>query len=247
MAKVNIQSLSASSRWLKCTASLLYNKDFKANPNTTKGNLIHEVSALRLKEIFFKENHNEEIERLKRDIFVDKNDKTITAKWDKDCEKTHEGYINYAIKMYNQYEPHTVEIEKKINVVWYGFKKFGYIDLVMISDDYIIIIDLKSGRTRVESEDNSQMLMYAIGKIQEEQEKEKKFYGNYIISICQSLVGNIKAYEYNLKQISNFYSSHAKKMEEILFDNLQYDPSEKACKYCDHRASCNERIKKGVL
>ena len=127
--------------------------------------------------------------------------------------------------MYKQYEPHTVEIEKKINLTWYGFKKYGFIDLVMISDDYTIIIDLKSGRTRVESEDNSQMLMYAIGKIQEEQVKNSEFNGRYIISICQSLVNNIKAYEYSLNQISRFYSSHAKKMEEILFDRLQFDPS----------------------
>lgn len=247
MAKVNIQSISASSRWLKCTASLLYNKDFKSNINTLKGNLIHEVSALRLKEIFFKENHSDEIERLKTSDYVDNNDKSLITRWDNDCEKTHEGYINYAIKMYKQYEPHTVEIEKKINLTWYGFKKYGFIDLVMISDDYTIIIDLKSGRTKVESEDNSQMLMYAIGKIQEEQAKKSEFNGRYIISICQSLVNNVKAYEYSLNQISRFYSSHAKKMEEILFDRLQYDPSETACKWCDHRANCNERIKKGVV
>ena len=247
MAKVNIQSISASSRWLKCTASLQYNKDFKSNINTLKGNLIHAVSALKLKEIFFKEDHSEEIEKLKKNPYVDSNDKTLIAKWDSDCEKTYEGYISYAIKVYKQYEPHTIEIEKKIYVTWYGFKKYGFIDLVMISDDYIIIIDLKSGRTKVESEDNSQMLMYAIGKIQEEQVNKTNFNGNYIISICQSLVSNIKAYEYSLKQISKFYSSHAKKMEEILFDKLQYDPSEVACKYCDHRTVCNERIKKGVV
>ena len=149
--------------------------------------------------------------------------------------------------LYKQYEPHTVEIEKKITLTWYGFKKYGFIDLVMISNDYTIIVDLKSGRTRVESEDNSQMLMYAIGKIQEEQEKKTGFNGKYIVSICQPLVNNIKAYEYSLNQISKFYVSHAKKMEEILFDRLQYDPSETACKWCDYRTNCNERIKKGVL
>ena len=247
MSKVMIQSISASSRWLKCTASLQYNKDFKANINTLKGNLIHDVSALRLKEIFLEENHQEEIERLKTSDFVDNNDKTLVTRWDNDCEKTHEGYINYAIKVYKQYQPHTIEIEKKVNLSWYGYKKYGFIDLVMISDDYTIIIDLKSGRTKVESEDNSQMLMYAIGKIQEEQAKNSDFTGRYIISICQSLVNNIKAYEYSLNQIARFYASHKKAMEEIIKGELQYRPDPTACKYCDFRDKCTERIKKGVI
>lgn len=245
--KAKIQSISASSRWLQCTKSLDYNKEFKSNIHALKGNLIHEVSALRLREIFFNEDHKEKIELLKTNIYVDSNDKTLKTEWDNDCTKTSDGYIEYAIKLRKQFEPHTIEIEKKIWITWYGYKKYGYIDLVMISDSRVIIVDLKSGRTKVESEENSQMLMYAIGQIQEMKTTHPNFVGNYIVAVCQPLISNIKAQEHSLGQVARFYNSHWLKMDEIIEGNLKYDPSPVACKYCDFRDNCVERIKKGVV
>lgn len=247
MGKIALQSISASARWLKCTASLQWNKDFIENVNTLKGNLIHKVIALRLKEIFFKENHREYIKKLKTDDYVSEKNKDLKTKWDNDCEKTFDGCIAYARKMYNQYKPHTIEIEKKVNLIWYGYKKFGYIDFIMISDEYTIIIDWKTGRTVVENDDNSQMLMYAVGKIQE-QRKQKDFTPmRYIISICQPLLKLKPPFQYTINQISRFYNSHKKAMDEIISGNLVFRPSSLACKWCDHRDSCNERIKQGVV
>ena len=245
--KIALQSISASSRWLSCTASLLFNKDFNINVNTLKGNLIHEVSALKLREIFFNENHEKEIEKLKTEKYIDERNKELSAKWDSDCKNTCEKYVSYALKMFELYQPHTIEIEKKIDLEWHGYKKIGNIDLVMISNDYMIIIDLKSGRTKIETDDNSQMLMYMVALIQEEQRKGNVFIGKYIISICQSLIANIVAYEYSLNSIARFYASQSNAMEEISSGNLKYRPSKKACKYCDHRDSCNERIKQGIV
>lgn len=247
MAKVKLQSVSASSRWLQCTKSLEHNKTFTQNIYATKGNLIHLVASLRLREIFHKENHSDEIDRLMKEDYVNEQDKTIVAKWDNDCQSTYERYINYAIMMYKKYEPHTIEIEKKTWITWYGHKKYGFIDLIMISDDYTIIIDLKTGRGKVESEENSQMLMYAIGKIQEQAQQKDKFVGKYILSICQTLINNVEEVEYSLSWISRWYNSHILKMREINTGELQFDPSPTACKWCDYRDSCNARIKKGVV
>lgn len=244
---VKLQSISASSRWLQCTKSLEYNKDFKSNVFTLKGNLIHEVSALRLREIFFKENHQEAIERLKTSIYVDEKDSNLKTEWTNECEKTSDGYINYALRLYQQFNPHTIEIEKKINVRWYGYEKFGYIDLLMISNDYTIIVDLKTGRGEVETQENSQMLIYTLGQIQETNNKKEMFLGNYITAICQPLINNIKAVEYSKKHIVFFYRSFANKMEEIISGNLQYSPSPVACKYCDYRNKCAERMRQGIL
>lgn len=245
--KIPLQSISASARWLQCTVSLIHNQEFVANVNTVKGNLIHEVSALRLREIFFEEDHKEEIERLKSEPYVDRNDPSIIAKWDNDCTKTSEGYVEYAIKLYHQFEPDEIEVEKEITLNWYGYKKKGYIDLVMKNKDHIVIVDLKTGRGRVETEDNSQMLMYAIAKAQEELDNKTFFIGNYIVSIFQPLINNTQAFQYSLKQLTTFYHSHREKMNEIIKGELKYDPSPEACRFCDYRHKCNARIKKGIL
>lgn len=244
MSKIKLQSISASSRWLQCSASLKYNQSFTENVHTLKGNLIHNVSALRLREVFFNENHTVEIEKLKNEKYVSQNDPNLFAVWDSDCEKTSEGYVNYAIKLNKQYTPHTIEIEKKQWLKWYDYDKYGYVDLLMISDDYIIIVDLKTGRGAVDTEENTQMLLYAIGVIQEYTKKNNKA---FILSIYQPLINNTQAFEYSLGQISQFYASKRDKMNEIITGELKYDPSPTACKWCDYRDSCNERIKKGVI
>lgn len=247
-ATIKLQSISASSRWLQCSASLQYNNVFRENIHTLKGNLIHEVSALRLREVFFNENHTEQIEKLKNENYKSEKDKDLFVKWDNDCEKTSEGYVNYAIRLNKQYTPHTIEIEKKQMLKWYGYDKYGYIDLLMISDDYMIVVDLKTGRGAVETEENSQMLLYATGVIQEYTRKNNKvFDGKYILSIYQPLINNTQAFEYSLGQISQFYASKRDKMNEIITGELKYDPSPTACKWCDYRDSCHERIKKGVI
>lgn len=247
MSKIKLGSISASSRWLQCTKSLEYNQTYTPNIYALKGNLIHEVVALRLKQIFFEEEHQKEIEALMTSDFVDNQDKSLVVRWDRECDTISESYVNYAMKLYQQYEPHTIEIEKKVWLTWYGYKKYGFIDLIMISDDYTIICDLKTGRGKVETEENTQMLLYAIGKIQEENKKGSNFVGKYILTVCQPMIRNIEAYEYSLNQISRFYNSHILKMKQVLSGDLQYDPSPIACKWCDYREHCNARIAKGVV
>ena len=72
MSKIKLQSISASSRWLQCSASLKYNQGFTENVHALKGTLIHNVSALRLREVFFNEDHTAEIEKLKNEKYVRK-------------------------------------------------------------------------------------------------------------------------------------------------------------------------------
>ena len=52
--KIKTQSISASHRWLNCTASLLYNdKPFQETEVSLNGSMIHEVGVLDIKKIIF--------------------------------------------------------------------------------------------------------------------------------------------------------------------------------------------------
>ena len=245
--EVKLQSISASERWLQCTQSLEYNQTFSASEASVYGSLIHEVCSLRLDEIFNQKDNSERIKFLKENTYHDKNDPSITANWNAGAEKIYKSYIDYALSLYNKHKPHKVLLEEKVDVMWYGYSKYGYIDLVMFCKNGVIIVDLKTGWNKVDVINNSQMLMYLLGLVQKYPElvESQSYIGE--ISICQPTVDNIVSQSITTYNLSTFYKNKSDKMQEIITGDLQYDPSEKACKYCDYRASCNARIKAGVL
>lgn len=242
-------SPSSSSRFLKCTASLPYNLGFSENKHTLKGNLQHDVAFLRLEQIFENKDNSKKIEQLtdKNNFYESRNDPSLRVKWDKNCEITVNNYIRYVKQMRDQFKPKTVLLEQFVKMNFYGNKINGKVDCAMIlPNNDLIIIDLKTGRGYVETEDNDQMLMYAFGFIQDVHKKLKVVPKNITISISQSIINNTKAVKYTLEQMMAWYRDQAQPMKEINTNNLKFRPSKEACKFCQHREDCNERIKAGV-
>ena len=144
------------------------------------------------------------------------------------------------VKAYDHPEK-KIFIEKKINLKFYGYEKYGFADFVLLTPDVLCIIDLKTGRNEVSADNNSQMLLYTIGLIQEFGARKRN-----ITAISQPILNSVNAYEYTKRQLNAWYKNQAQVLYEIAENKLVYRPSEKVCKYCDHRDFCNERIKKGV-
>lgn len=241
---------SSSQRFLTCTASLPYNLGFSENIYTLKGNLQHKVAFLRLDQYFNDNDHDKEIEKLTNpdNDFISKNDKELKTHWDNGCEKTVDSYISYVKRLEKQFKPKMVFLEYFIKMKFYGNKINGVVDLAMVMDNNnIIIVDLKTGYNKVEAEDNSQMLMYGYGMIQDLYKKTKKTPKKIIISIAQSSINNTIAVEYSLNQMIQWYKDQARPLKEINTNKLVFRPSPKACKYCEHRDECNERIRQGVV
>lgn len=241
--KIKIQSLSASQRWLSCTASLLYNKKpFVETETTLNGSLGHKIAELMLRNYFFGENTKEEINMLKKEPFKSTDGK-ISVKCTPRILDIAENYVNYVKSVVKTYDnpDKALFIEEKIDLKFYGYEKTGYADFVLLTPELIYIIDLKTGRNKVDADGNSQMLLYAIGFIQKFGLRPR-----IINAIVQPSIYSINAYEYTKDQVNEWYKNQAQSMTEIAEEKLVYRPSEKACKYCDHREFCNERIKKGV-
>jgi len=243
-------SPSSSERFLTCTASLPYNIEFTENEATLKGNLQHSVAFLRLAQIYMGKDHTKEIERLTdySHEYVSTRTPSLKVKWDKDCERTVDNYIGYIKRMVQQFQPSMIAFEFRVKMTFFDNAINGVVDCVMVlPNNDIIIIDLKTGRVKVETEDNSQMLMYAYGIAQDLYKKTEAIPQNIIVSICQSLVNNTKAVKYSVSQLAKWYSDNAQAMFEINTDKLVFRPSKNACHYCQHRADCNERIRAGVV
>lgn len=242
--KIKLQSLSASARWLSCTASLLFNNEpFTETKTTLMGSLGHKIAELMLKEYFFGENNAAELHALRHEPYYNE-EGNIKVQCTHKLWTIAQDYVQYVKTVARQFnhDEKKIFIEKKINLKFYGHEKNGFADFVLITPELIFIIDLKTGRNEVDADENSQMLLYAIGLIQEFGVRQR-----IITAISQPLIKKTHAYEYTKEQIILWYKKNSQAMREINENKLVYRPSEKACKYCDNRNFCNERIKQGIL
>jgi len=243
-------SPSASGRFLTCTASIQHNTGVSENEITLRGSLQHEVAYLVLKQELFGEYHQDKIDQLQNpeNTYVGREREDVFVRWQKEFNPTIINYVDYIKNLKSQYNPIEIFLEYKVKMKFHDVELKGTIDCAMLLENGdLIIVDLKTGRSRVETEDNNQMLMYAYGMIQDIYAKTNKAPNNIVISICQSLIYNTQAVSYTLKQLFDWYVEKAKPMEEIKTGNLVYRPTKDACKFCQFKHKCNERIKKGVI
>lgn len=243
-------SPSLSPRFLQCTKSLDYVEQFSENKYTLKGSLIHEVAGLMLEEYFYGYDNSEKLNELtdENNIYVGRNPHNVKLNvyWDKEASETVLNYIAYIKALAEKYPPKTVYIEHKIKMVFYDNEMYGTLDFAILThDNLLIVVDLKTGRNKVDIDDNSQMLLYAYG-LMKELEKENIYIDDFIIAVSQSIIYNVKALQYTRKLLCAWHDKQAFKMEEINSGFLEYDPSPIACKYCPFRERCVTRINKGV-
>jgi hypothetical protein len=243
-------SPSASGRFLVCTASIQHNTGVSENEITLRGSLQHEVAYLKLKQELFGEDTQEKIEQLQNpeNVYVGREREDVFVRWQPEFNPTISNYVDYIKRLKEEYRPVEIFLEYKVKMKFHDVQINGTVDCAMLLENGdLIIVDLKTGRSKVETEDNNQMLMYAYGIVQDIYAKTNKLPQNIIISICQSLIYNTQAISYTLKQIFDWYVDKSKPMEEIKTGNLVYRPAKDACKFCQFKHKCNERIKKGVI
>ncbi len=243
-------SPSASGRFLTCTASVQHNTGSGENETTLKGTLQHQVAFLKLDQMINLTNHEPEIALLTdlNNWYEGRDNNGIKVKWSKDYDITVNNYIDYISRIINQYNPKEIMLEYKVKMMFHDVEISGTIDCAMILESGdLIIIDLKTGRTPVKTEDNNQMLMYAYAVVQDRWRQKKSIPQNVIVSIFQSLINNTRAVSYTMTQLMDWYINQSQSMEEIKEDKLVYRPSKEACKFCQFNQKCIERIKKGVV
>lgn len=242
-------SPSSADRFLTCTASVQYTSIFTENKYTLLGNLQHKVAQLRLEELFKNKDNAEKIDILTNYENFYRSDKNpeLKVQWTKECENIVDDYVSYVKQLSEQLQPKDIFFEMWIKMKFHDNNIRGIADCVMVlQNNDVVIIDLKTGRKKVDIEDNNQMLLYAYGIIQETYNRIKEVPQNATIIIVQSIAYNTNALKYDLKQMIEWYTQQAKPMTEINTNNLVYRPNKKACVFCPFREKCNERIRKGV-
>jgi hypothetical protein len=231
-------SASSASRWLACTASPRFEENF---PETTsayaeEGRLAHSFCELKVLKKFTtsitQKTFTTRINKLKKN-----------EKYQPEMEKTSDLFIEHLTELAMSYDaPPYVAAEVRVDFSEYVPEGFGTCDNIMIGGDTITITDYKHGKgVPVSAEQNSQMMLYALGALK----KYAPIYGDTIkkarlcidqpriqkeLSIWETTVDELKAWGTSIRPIA----------EKAFMGLGEYVPGEH-CRFCRGKAQCKAR------
>lgn len=147
-----ILSASASSRWLHCTPSARLERKFPdtSSPYAEEGTLAH-AYAERFLNLFLKTGKT-----------------TVAIKDNAEMQEAVQAYVNICVEKINEARTASpdaqIKVEQRLDFSRWVPEGFGTGDMVMVSDKYFEIVDLKYGKgVPVSAINNSQMRLYALG------------------------------------------------------------------------------------
>jgi len=213
VSKHAIWSPSSSPYWYNwgegCTARvLLPAKPETSSPAAEEGTRLHGVAEdLLLREV-----------------------KVAPADWEK-----IRPYVEY-VQQYDLNPKLTTTIEVRVNLEPVTGEKgaAGTVDALVCGDDYLEVIDLKTGSQAV-SPMSSQLLMYAYATV-----LEVDYQGAEVV--CTIVQGDeVKSHTYELSELLEMGRSIRNYVDRHRYERV-YRPSNKNCQWCPHAVDCTALV-----
>lgn len=233
-------SASASHRWLNCPGSLLLEEQYpeQTSEYAEEGELAHEVAEAKASRYYIKGYGDVTLKKAMAELKKNKF-------WNKDMDGYTDAYLNYLKTLSNGMEgkPY-VAIEKRVNYDKYAKGGFGTADCIMIQGDTIHICDFKYGKgVRVEAEENTQLMLYALGAHSE--------YGfiypikKTVPHIIQPRLNNCSSWVTSIEDLLKFGKYVKKQSDLALSGEGEFVPGEH-CRFCKAKATCKARAEENI-
>jgi len=215
-------SPSSSSRWLTCTASVKASEDYEntSNPAARWGTEVHYIGEQLLKGATIEVGQT---------LVED----GISFVVDKERLDVAEDYTDYCRSLYTKTSE--VLVEETFNLASVSQGQFGTSDCTIIDNNHLHIIDLKTGHNIVHAENNSQLMLYGIGAVDYLEFHDIE---EITLHIVQTRAGHISAWTLTRKMLEDFRIQAQDIAKKILADNVEFNPNDKACKWCPHQVNC---------
>jgi hypothetical protein len=218
-------SASGSAKWSLCPGSVFAEKDF---PNTTsvfaeEGTAAHELAELLLR-------GDDELTLVGDVIGVTLPDSGVVVTQDMyDYVQTYVSYVNSISG--------ELFVEQRVDFSHIAPDGFGTSDAIVINDNTMTIIDLKYGKgVRVDAENNTQGILYALGAVND--------YGMLFhiktinIVIVQPRLDHISEWTIGIDELNRWGERLKQAAELALSENAPRSPGEKQCQWCRAKATC---------
>ncbi|KHM51620.1 Protein of unknown function [Anaerovibrio lipolyticus DSM 3074] len=222
-----ILSASASHRWLECTPSARLEADLpdKTSEYAEEGTKAHALAEKRLNK-----------------YLAGKNLKTKPKDVDGEMWEATGQYVDICIEKINEAKSASpdaeVHVEERLDFSPWVPEGFGTGDMVLVSDAYIEVIDLKYGKgVKVSAENNSQMMLYALGLYN----SYGLLYGaeKVRMTIVQPRIDNLSTAEISVKDLLAWGES-IKPVAQKAFKGEGERCAGEHCKFCKGKATCRK-------
>ena len=239
-------SPSAAHRWLNCTRSVALEEQFPDSTSDAalEGTIAHAICALLLTALKAQGTYDvEEIQTIAQQGGDGYTAEEYADWYSADMMQYAEGYANY---VWNEYQAQlkttrdtVLMVETKIDITAYGKDMTGTTDATIVSDSILHIFDFKYGRgVRVDAKDNPQMMIYALGNV-EEHSSMYAFKG-VTMTIYQPRIGNIVSYGMLVKDLKKWGSLTLKPKASDAYEGKGKFAAGAWCKFCKAKAVCRE-------
>ena len=229
-----LASPSAAERWFKCAGSVLANADmpYETSLAAANGTLIHHMTEMLLKD------------RLRdmtlRDYWLDRKEviEDFEIEIDEEMINCAEVYVDYILKREEELGARRV-IEEKVYLNEISDKCYGTADCILLAENRICVIDLKSGKWAVDPVKNKQLMIYGLGALTR--------YGGgnpditMELTIVQPRVKNqIKTFEISAPNLVEWGFTDLKQATDACDEESpQYNFGDH-CRFCNAKADCDE-------
>lgn len=155
-------SASSSHRWINCTPSVRLEEQYpdKGSDYAAEGTLAHAICELKLRKtytVMTQKQYTTALNKLKK-----------TPEYKEEMQGYTDTYVEYIHDItYKQGSIPYVGIEKQVSYDKYASGGFGTADCIIVYGNTIHVIDFKYGQgVPVSAENNSQLMLYAIGAVE---------------------------------------------------------------------------------
>lgn len=237
-------SPSSSARWINCPPSARLAEQFPDTGGTdaSKGTLAHAIAELKARKYFLEpmstRTYNSRLKKLKEDPL-----------YDKGMDAATDMYLDYLKNLaigFGSAAPF-VALENQVSYQKYAQDGFGRADCIMIGGGRLCVCDYKNGSgVPVDAENNSQMLLYALGAL----ETYNMIYGSSIqdihLAIIQPNAGGVKEWSLTRKELEEWGETVAKPAAALAWEGKgDFCPGPWCEKYfCPAKGQCTARARK---
>lgn len=223
-----ILSASGAHRWLACTRSARIEAELPDNAGAAaaEGTLAHEVAEQRLKNLLAKEPITIKLDEINAEM-----QEAVDRYVDTCMEKINEAW--------RESPDAEVHVEERLDFSEWVPEGFGTGDMVIMSDEYIEVIDLKYGKgVPVSAVENPQMRLYALGLYA----KYGTLYGadKVRMTIVQPRLDSISSDELTVKELLAWGNDVVGPKAQLAWKGKGDFVAGDHCRFCKARATCRK-------
>lgn len=231
-----VLSASGADKWLNCPPSARLEESYPdtSSPYAKEGTLAHEIAEFKARNYF--------IETLPKRTFTSKLNKFKKDElYQNEMDEYTESYLEYIKEVAMKYpsKPY-IALEKKIDFSKYVPDGYGTCDCILIHGNDMHIIDFKYGKgVQVSAENNSQLMLYALGAL----EAYSMLYQieTVHLSIFQPRIDNISCFEISAANLLSWAVGEVEPKAKLAYDGIGDFKAGEHCRFCKAQAQCRAK------